>query len=101
MGDAGLAGQRVAVQIIDQIPHLPGAAAHLDCAPGCRYDPDARGVVAPILKPLQAFEQDGNDVAVRDRADYAAHGALRLNGAGGKTPEQVTPTTSSASFMLG
>jgi hypothetical protein len=35
---------------------------------------DAAGVVAAVLEPLQAFDQDRDDVARADRADDAAHG---------------------------
>ena len=35
-------------------------------------------VVAAIFKPLQTIEQKGNDVALRYRADNAAHGGLIL-----------------------
>jgi hypothetical protein len=35
---------------------------------------DAAAVVAAVLQPLQALDQDGNDVALADRTDDAAHG---------------------------
>ena len=34
----------------------------------------AAGVVTPVFKALEAFNKDGNDVALTDRADDAAHG---------------------------
>ena len=37
---------------------------------------DAAGVVAAIFKPLEAFQQDRSDIALRNRADDAAHGNL-------------------------
>ena len=36
---------------------------------------DAAGVVAAVLEPPQALDQDRDDVAARDRADDAAHGS--------------------------
>ena len=35
---------------------------------------DAAGVVAAVLEPLQALDEDRNDVACADCADDAAHG---------------------------
>ena len=35
---------------------------------------DAGRVVAAIFQALEAFDQDGNHIAIRDRADDAAHG---------------------------
>ena len=37
-------------------------------------DRDTAGVVAAVFEPLQALDEDGDDVAVRDRGDDAAHG---------------------------
>jgi hypothetical protein len=37
-------------------------------------DGDTAAVVAAVLEPLQALDEDGNDVAGTDRADDAAHG---------------------------
>ena len=39
---------------------------------------DAAGVVATVFQPLQAFEQDGNDIALADGADDATHGLSPL-----------------------
>ena len=74
VGDAGAPGQRSAVQVVDQIPHLPRPAAHLDRTASLGHHANARRVVAPVLKPLQSLQQNGNRVAVRDRANQPAHG---------------------------
>jgi hypothetical protein len=36
----------------------------------------AAGVVAAVFEPLQALNKNGDDVAVRNRRDDAAHGGL-------------------------
>jgi hypothetical protein len=42
----------------------------------------AAGVIAPVLEPLEALNEDGNDVSGRDGADDATHGGApeRMNG---------------------
>jgi hypothetical protein len=37
-------------------------------------DGDARRVVTAVFQALEAFDQDRNHIAIRDRADDAAHG---------------------------
>ena len=58
-GDAGAAGRIGAARAPQRAALMHGHAA---------------AVVAAVLQALQALEQDGNDVAVADRADDAAHG---------------------------
>ena len=43
--------------------------------PGGIEDRDAGGVVAAVFEAPQAFDQNGNDVSISDRADDSAHGA--------------------------
>jgi hypothetical protein len=35
---------------------------------------NAAGVIAPVFQTFEAFEQNGSDIALRYRADDAAHG---------------------------
>jgi hypothetical protein len=37
------------------------------------YHGQTRRVVAPVLKPAQALDQDGDDIAAGGRADNSAH----------------------------
>ena len=52
--------------------HARHAAGALEYALG--VDRDAAGVVAAVLEATQAFDQDGDDVALGNRTDNAAHG---------------------------
>ena len=85
-GPAGVGNARRALQTtrgrIDlrhQLSHPLGAArplqarrlAHLALR---RIDRHATGVITPVFQALQALDQDGNDIAVGNRADDAAHG---------------------------
>ena len=81
VGNAGRALQATGrrVDLGHQLGHPLGAAralqtwrlAHLRLR---RVDRDAAGVVTPVLQALQALDQDGNNIAARNRADDAAHG---------------------------
>ena len=85
-GPAGVGNARRALQTtrgcIDlrhQLSHPLGAArplqtrrlAHLALR---RIDRHATGVITPVLQALQALDQDGNNIAARNRTDDAAHG---------------------------
>jgi hypothetical protein len=35
---------------------------------------NAAGVITPVFQSLQALDKDGNNIALGDRADDAAHG---------------------------
>ena len=54
-----------------ELSHPCGAAGTAQCT--SLVDGDAAGIVATVFEPAQAFDQDWNDVARRDRADDAAH----------------------------
>ncbi len=57
-----------------QLGHARGAARAPQAA--ALVHRDAAGVVAAVFEPLQALDQDRNDVARADRADDAAHGMV-------------------------
>ena len=101
VGDAGAAGQGGAVQVIDQIAHLSGAAAHLHRTARLGHDADSRRVVAPVLKPLQPLQQNGNDVAVRDRANQPAHGRTLPETSSAGRPTRIALTEKSAVSAIG
>jgi len=81
VGDArrALQATRGGVDLRHQFGHPLGAArplqarrlAHLRLR---RVDRDAARVITPVLQALQALDQDGNNIAARNRADDAAHG---------------------------
>ena len=54
-----------------QLGHARRTARPRQAAAGMHRD--TAGVVAAVLQALQALYQDGNDIAVRNRADDAAH----------------------------
>jgi len=78
VGDAGGALQAVVGHLRQQLGHArraacaPQAARGLPAQAGLVHG-HAAGVVAAVFEPLQALDQDGNDVARGDRADDAAH----------------------------
>src|ERR1700694_132502 len=40
---------------------------------GCVEHGDSGRVIAAVFEPLQAFDQDRNDIPIGDAADYSAH----------------------------
>ena len=58
--------------------HAPGAAHAADVARVRVDHRDARRVVTAIFQSLEAFDEDRNHIAIRDRADDAAHRGVRL-----------------------
>ena len=52
---------------------LPTVRRRRSCAAAVQHG-DAGRVVAAVLEAAQAFDQDGNDVAISDGADDSAHG---------------------------
>lgn len=75
-GPAGVgdAGETLHVRFVDllfQVGHARGAARALQLA--IDVQGDAAGVVAAVFQALEAFDQDRGDVALRYRADDAAH----------------------------
>ena len=74
VGDAGRALHAVGGDLRVELGHARGAARAAQRAG--LVDGDAAGVVAAVFEPLQAFDEDGNDVARADRADDAAHGCF-------------------------
>ncbi len=82
VGDAGARGHRFLRHLGSELGHARRAAAAAQCA--VLVHGHAAGVVATVLMPLQAFDQDRNDVARTDGADNATHEEVsiaKLNGA--------------------
>ena len=61
----------------DQFRHPCRAAGALQATV---VDGHAARVITPVLQPLKALDEDGNDVALGDRADDAAHGETFRSG---------------------
>jgi len=68
--DAGAAADLLGLHLLHQLGH-PGRAARPLQAAG--MDRHAAGVIAPVLEPLQALNQNRNDVAPGDARHDAAH----------------------------
>ena len=79
MRNAGEAGQSGVGDLHFQVGHARCAARALQGA--VHMQRHAAGIVAAVLKPFQALQQNGSDVALRDRADDATH---RISFKGGK-----------------
>mmetsp|Transcript_59261 Transcript_59261/g.139848 ORF Transcript_59261/g.139848 Transcript_59261/m.139848 type:complete len:517 (-) Transcript_59261:3941-5491(-) len=79
VGDAGAGADAVLLGLGLQLGHAGGAARPAQAA--ILMHGDAAGVISAVLQPLQAFDQDGNDIALTDRADDAAHGDSPLRDA--------------------
>jgi hypothetical protein len=75
VSDSQVAFDRAVAQRILEHPNLADRTHPAQVAGAVQYG-DAGGVVTPVLEASQAFDQDGNDVAIRDRADDSAHGQL-------------------------
>jgi len=73
VGNAGAGGDVVGRHTGFQLGHARGAASAFQLT-ALVYS-HAAAVVAAVLQPLQAFDEDGDDVARGDRADDAAHGS--------------------------
>src|SRR3546814_5220100 len=79
-GPAGVADAQVGVEAPGAGGRLhfgdaAGTAHATDVAPLPLVDHgDAGRVVAAVFKALETFDEDGNHIAIRDRADDAAHG---------------------------
>jgi hypothetical protein len=72
VGDAGVAGHTVLRHLGFQFGHARGAARA--ARPAVLVHGHAAGVIAAVFQALQAFDQDGDDVALAGGADDAAHG---------------------------
>jgi hypothetical protein len=70
VGDAG-AALDVSCSTCAQLGHARGAAGAAQFA--VLVHGHAAGVIAAVFQALQAFDQDGNDVAGADGADDATH----------------------------
>ena len=70
VGNTGAAGQMVCVHLRLQLGHTRCAARTLQPVGIHRH---ATRVIPPVLQPLQALHQDGNDVSGRDGCDDATH----------------------------
>ena len=82
VGDAGAAGGGCRIRLGGEFGNAPDGAQAMQSA---IEDGKAGGVVAAVFELAQAFQQDGDDVAVSDRGDDATwfnsllrnfHGAL-------------------------
>src|SRR3546814_7170036 len=79
-GPAGVADAQVGVEALGAGGRLhfgdaAGTAHATDVAPLPLVDHgDAGRVVAAVFEALETFDEDGNHIAIRDRADDAAHG---------------------------
>src|SRR5690606_4444279 len=76
VADAELTVDRLAAQHFLELRQLAGAAADVHGA--VAYDRDAGRVVAAILQPPQALDEDGNERLVTQVSDDAAHESARL-----------------------
>ena len=70
VGNAGGAFELFGADLRLQFGHARGAARPLQSA---GMNGDAARVIAPVFQPLQALNQDGNDVLGRNRCNNAAH----------------------------
>ena len=70
--DAEMAGNRGLVERVLQHLHFADGAQAADLAASVE-DGDAGRVVTAVFQAAQAFDQDGNDVSISDRADDSAH----------------------------
>src|SRR3546814_329123 len=79
-GPAGVADAQVGMEALGAGGRLhfgdaAGTAHATDVAPLPLVDHgDAGRVVAAVFEALETFDEDGNHIAIRDRADDAAHG---------------------------
>jgi hypothetical protein len=71
VGDAGEAFDLVVAHLRHQVGHARGAARARQAA---GMHGHAARVIAAVFEPLQALDQDRNDVAMGRCADDAAHG---------------------------
>ena len=70
--DADLAVRRVRVDRVLQHLHLADGAQALELGRAVQHR-DAGGVVAAVFEPAQSLHEDGDDVALSDGSDDAAH----------------------------
>ena len=75
--DADGAVSRGGVDGVLQHLHLAHRTHALERARAIEHG-DTRRVVATVLEPPQALDQDGDDISLRDRADNSAHVLDRL-----------------------
>src|SRR5690606_17992229 len=70
--------------------HLRHAAGAAHAAHAVRiHDGDAGGVIATVFQPLEALDQDRNHIAIRDRANEAAHAVLPSGDRSAILPERT------------
>ena len=72
VGNTDQAFEMGGLHLLHQLGHARRAAGPLE--PAC-VNRHAAGVIPPVLQPLQALHQDGDDVAGRNGADDATHGS--------------------------
>src|SRR6218665_957763 len=86
VGSAGGAVDMLGLHLLQQLGHAGCAAGALQARATVRrmaaggMHGHAAGGIAPVFQPLQALDENGNDVARGDRADDAAHGGCLLGG---------------------
>jgi hypothetical protein len=69
--DADVAGQARRLRLRVQFGHARYGTGALENA--VAHHGHAAGVIATVFQAAQAFDQDGNDIAVRDRPNDATH----------------------------
>ena len=70
VGNAGAAFHMLGADLLLQFGHARCAARPLQAVGINRH---AAGVITPILQPLQALNQDGNNISAGNRCNDAAH----------------------------
>src|SRR3569623_1348601 len=72
VGDAAAAVEALLAGERFDLAHLAGRAHPIEGIVVIQHH-YAGGIVTAVFEPLQAFDQNGNHVALRDRANYTAH----------------------------
>jgi hypothetical protein len=75
VSDPGIAFEAVLSQSFLEFLHTTDAASAREFDT-CVNDGNAGRIVSPVFEALESLQKKGNDVGLRDRADYAAHGEL-------------------------
>ena len=75
VGDPGIACEVVLSQSFLEFLHTTDAASAREFET-CINDGNAGRIVTPVFEALESLQKKRNNVGLRDRADYAAHGEL-------------------------
>ncbi len=89
--DAEAAMSGIGLERVLQLADLADGAQALDGAGAVQHG-DARRVVAPVLQPPQALDQDRDDVTVGDGSNDSAHAAFLGLGGCNCSPRRRGPT---------